>query len=87
VARFRNALQDIAPVDCAAPKPREKAADAVRRTEMVCRILELTEKNPADAVFLSDAVQVELPVVEANLTRLVSAGLLERLPDGKYRKR
>ena len=86
VERFRMALENIAPVDCAAPKPQENAADTVRRTEMVCRILELTEKNPADAGSLAAAVQVELPVVEANLQRLVAAGLLEKTPAG-YKKR
>ena len=51
---------------------------------MVCRILELTAQQPADAETLAGAVQVELPIVEANLQRLAAAGLLRKLPDGKY---
>ena len=46
----------------------------------------MTKKNPADAGSLAAAVQVELPVVEANLQRLVAAGLLEKTPAG-YKKR
>jgi wyosine [tRNA(Phe)-imidazoG37] synthetase (radical SAM superfamily) len=84
VERFRTALKTIVPVDCAAPRKQENAADAVKRTEMVCRILELTAQSPADAASLSAAVQVELPIVEANLQRLVSAGLLRQQADGKY---
>ncbi len=86
VERFRDALENVVPVDCAAPRKQENAADAVRRTEMVCRILELTAERPADAAELAKAVEVELPVVEANLQRLVAAGLLRQMADGKYQK-
>lgn len=86
VERFRLALKDIAPVDCAAPKVPENTAEAVKRTEMVCRILELTEACAMDAESLAAAVQVELPVVEANLKRLEQAGLLTRDAAGKYLK-
>lgn len=83
VEHFRKVLEKIVPVDCAAPRKEENAADAVRRTEMVCRILELTAREACAAASLAEAVQVELPVVEANLKRLISAGLLQKLPDGK----
>ena len=83
VERFRTVLEKIVPVDCAAPRKQENAADAVRRTELVCRILDLTAQHPFDAAELAKAVEVELPIVEANLQRLVAAGLLCKA-DGKY---
>lgn len=86
VERFRRALEPVAPVDRAAPKKNENAADAVKRTEMVCRILDLTSAAPLDSRTIAAEVQVELPVVEANLQRLVRAGLLEKTADNKYRQ-
>ena len=90
LARFIRALSPIVPVETAARRDAEtKPGAELVRTEMVCRILEITAKRDATAEELARDVDVELPVVEANLARLTAAGMLRiiRRPDGVFYRR
>lgn len=90
LAKFAAALSPIAPVETAARRDPEKETGAeLVRTEMVCRILEITAKRDATAEDLAREVEAELPVVEANLARLTAAGMLRliRRPDGVFYRR
>lgn len=90
LGKFVRALSPIVPVETAARRnaPPEPGAELVR-TEMVCRILELTAKRECTAEELAREVEAELPVVEANLARLTAAGMLRliRRSAGTFYKR
>ena len=90
LARFAAVLSPIAPVETAARRDPEKETGAeLVRTEMVCRILEITAKRDATAEELAREVEADLSVVEANLARLTAAGMLRliRRPDGIFYRR